>query len=543
MLRWSNVSFPLVMLVLAIAAGCATTAPVDPPEPSELLYEGDDPEQPTSASEQATSASELTTSASEQTTSASEQTTSASEQTGSATAGGPSAKGISDRNIGLSTYRFGLRQAIEWALAQNLSLMNARDRVARSSFNVRAAAAEFEVKITPTADASISGGSGGADAGRGVGLDIAKKTGIGTRLGISGDTTKTGDTHTTGVAFSLTQPLLRGLGRTVNEDSILDAKFNLLSSRRSFVESREDLIVSVVRGFYEIIRQREVLALNEKSAERTRRHLNAAQARERVGLASRIDVLRAEIQLRQAEDNLLVARQGYGDAVDRLRILLGFGPQDDVQIDSDPSYEEFEVGGEMAIFLAMTNRLDLATSRDQIDQARRNLKVAKNNTLPQLDLVFGYQQFGSGATFSDSSDLSESMWSIGLATSTDIWRTAERAGYEQAKLDLAGAERNYRLFKDTVVREVKDALRSMEKNRKRITIQKADMDHAMQKLKLARMKFDRGLADNFDLIDAEEEIIRAETNYISSVTDYIVSQVVVKRAIGTLVERPAHLLR
>ena len=51
------------------------------------------------------------------------------------------------------------------------------------------------------------------------------------------------------------------------------------------------------------------------------------------------------------------------------------------------------------------------------------------------------------------------------------------------------------------------------------------------------------MADNFELIDAEEAIIRAETNYIHAVTDYIVSQVELKKTVGTLVERPMRLLR
>lgn len=456
---------------------------------------------------------------------------------------GPALAKRGGKQIVLTAYRFGLEQAIKWALANNLSLMNSKDQVARAGFNVHSAAAAFEVKIIPGGAASVSGGSSGSETTRGAGIGFTKRTRIGTQVGVSGDTTKIGDTHTTSIGFELTQPLLRGLGRAVNEDGLLDAEFSLLSSERSFLEFQESLILSVVRSFYEIIRQREVLGLNERSAERTGHHLEAAQARERVGLASRIDVLRAEIQLRQAEDNLLVARQAYGDAVDRLRILLGFGPEDDVEIDADLSYEEFEIDPETAMRLAMTNRLDLARARDEIDQQQRNLKVAKNNTLPQLDLVLGYQKFGTGPAFSDSSSLSDSTWTIGLSSSTDIMRTAERARYEQSKLDLAASRRNYQLLKDTVVREVKDALRRLDTSLKRIAIRARDIGHASQKLKLAGMRFDRGLADNFEVIDAEEEIIRAETNRISAVTDYIVSQIEVKRAIGTLIEKPARLLR
>jgi len=260
-----------------------------------------------------------------------------------------------------------------------------------------------------------------------------------------------------------------------------------------------------------------------------------------VGLASRIDVLRGEIQLRQAEDALLSAEQAYGDAVDNLRVLLGFGPQDDVEIDADLAYTDFAIDTDRAIEMAMFNRLDLAQARDEIIEAERNLRVAKNRTLPQLDLVLGYNRYGVGSSFSESSSLSDSSWTIGLSTATDVRRTAERAYYEQSKLDLESRERNNRLMGYNAAREVKDGIRRMEKNRKRIDVQQAEIDQARQKLRLARMKFERGLGDNFDLVTAEEELLRAESNHVAAVTDYIVSQVEVKKAIGTLVEKPERL--
>ena len=448
-----------------------------------------------------------------------------------------------DKTVEIRTYRFGLEQAMQWALGHNLSLATANDNVARSKFNVLAAAAEFEVKIIPNANAGIGGGSSGTSTSRGMGLDLRKTIPFGTTATLSGKTDESAETSSTSVGIQLEQPLLRGLGVEVNKNNLLSAQFGMLASERSFVLYQENLTVSVVRGFYEIIRQRELLALNGKSAERTRGHLEAARARERVGLASRIDVLRAEIQLRQSEDNLLSAQQAYGDAVDRFRIMLGFGPQADVDIDADLSFNEFSVDERQALFLAMSNRLDLAQASDEILEAERYLRLAKNSTLPELNLVVGFTRLGSGSDFAESSNLSDSAWTIGLATSSDVRRTAERARYEQSKFELDARGRSRQLLEDTVVREVKDALRRLEKNRKRIDIQKSETEHAQQKMRLAKMKFDRGLGDNFDLMAAEEEIIRAESNYLAAVTDYIVSQTEFKKAIGTLVERPAHLLR
>jgi outer membrane protein TolC len=436
------------------------------------------------------------------------------------------------------TYRFGLNEAIEWALKHNLSLLNAGDAVAGSKFNITAAAAEFEIKVTPR----ISAAAGSTDRHE-IGVDLAKKLLYGTGLAASGDTTRTDDSQASSLRFSLSQPLLRRFGREYTEDALLDARFGTLAGERSYYEFQENIVVSVVQRFCEIIRQRELLELNRASAERTRQHLRAARAREKIGLASRIDVLRAEIQLRRAQNNYVGAQEAFGDAIDGFRVLLGFGPNDNIQIDTELDYEPMPVDPQAALTAAFTNRVDLAQACDNIDRIERKVRIARSNVMPELDLVLAYERSGSGDSFADSAALDNSTWSVGLATSADLRRTAEKARLEQVKLDLQTHRRSYRLLQDTIAREVNDAIRRLEKNRKRIDIQQTDTEHARQKLRLAQLKFDRGLADNFDLMEAEEDVIRAETSYISAVTDYIVSQAQLKRTLGTLIEKPPHLLR
>ena len=56
-------------------------------------------------------------------------------------------------------------------------------------------------------------------------------------------------------------------------------------------------------------------------------------------------------------------------------------------------------------------------------------------------------------------------------------------------------------------------------------------------LELARVKFRRGLADNFDLIEAETQLRRAQTGLVSSVVSYVVGTYRLRAALGKLVER------
>jgi outer membrane protein TolC len=109
---------------------------------------------------------------------------------------------------------------------------------------------------------------------------------------------------------------------------------------------------------------------------------------------------------------------------------------------------------------------------------------------------------------------------------------------EQNKIAVNGARRLLDLKKDEITREVRFALRLLNRTEDNISIQREQIEQAMGKLELAKIKFSRGLADNFDLIEAESELRSAEIGLVSAVTQYIEGQYRLKAAMGTLIEHP-----
>ena len=98
--------------------------------------------------------------------------------------------------------------------------------------------------------------------------------------------------------------------------------------------------------------------------------------------------------------------------------------------------------------------------------------------------------------------------------------------------------RSKSLQRDEVARQVKSGLRNQRKSEQRIIIQQEQIKQAEGKLELARVKFQHGLANNFDLIEAEMELRRAQTNLLSAVLNYIVGTYRLRGAMGSLLERP-----
>ena len=125
-----------------------------------------------------------------------------------------------------------------------------------------------------------------------------------------------------------------------------------------------------------------------------------------MGLVSKLDVYRAELQASQAQESMLRAEASLDSELERFRTLLGLSPSDPLQpealvLPEDIGADDIEPV-EVLTQRALENRLDLLETRDEVGDARRTASLAKQNLLPQLDLNLGVTQFGTGTTYGNA---------------------------------------------------------------------------------------------------------------------------------------------
>lgn len=433
-----------------------------------------------------------------------------------------------------------LEEAINLALEANRNILDARDGVESARLSIVSAESDFELKFFPVGEAGFTDGSDeDAEESFGAGVGIQKRLPVGTLVTLEPNVQKTAGTYQTRVDASLFQPLLRGLNREFNLSGVHGAEFGARSARRSLYLTRVSTVTSTVRAVYGVIRQRELMRVNDESVSRLKHHAEAARVKEKFGLATPIDVYRAEIELKRSEDNLTSAREAYEDAMDILKVILAFPLEGDIDVSAPLKYSIVHMDEKEATETALNNRVELKQAWDAVKEAERRSRVAKHSILPDLNVTLSLAPFGSSSDF--GAELDEYTWGVSLSSSTDIRRTAERAAYGQSVLDVDAAYRNVSLLRDEVIRETKSALRTLREAEQRIEIQKEQIKNAEGKLRLAQVKFKHGMANNFDLIEAEEQLRQAETNIISVVIDYITGGYDLRAAMGTLLEQPAGL--
>ncbi|MFH2043010.1 MAG: TolC family protein [Acidobacteriota bacterium] len=427
-----------------------------------------------------------------------------------------------------------LEEAINRALQANRTIADAVDDVSRSRFSLTAARADFELKIIPEVFLDLTG----EDREAGGAVSLVKQLSTGTRVTVSPIVQKSGGEVETGLDVSLTQPLLRGVSPVYNLLGVHQADYFLRSTERELYLTQMNVVLSVVYAVYNVVRQREILGLHRASFDRSLGYAEAAAVKQKMGMATAIDVYRANIKLKQAESLLISSRDGYQDALDTLRILLAMPLDQAVEVSAPLSYSYLALDADETLEIAMERRIEIEQYGDMIANLEQQSRAAGHGLLPDVDLTVRYSSRGRNADLGESVRANTGSVEVGLATTGASSRTREKALFEQSKIAVNGARRLLELKRDEITREVRFALRLLQRTEENIAIHRDQIEQAKGKLELAKVKFSRGMADNFDLIEAESELRSAEINLVSAVIQYIEGQYHLKAAVGTLIERP-----
>jgi outer membrane protein len=427
-----------------------------------------------------------------------------------------------------------LAQAVGLALKKNYGLLTSADSLRSSQINYSAARAQFYPQLIPSYQRASGQSSFGLEAsqrlpwtGGSLTASASLRTLPDTDLAV---------TRSTGMQFVLRQPLLRGFGPNAAYYGLRNSRRAQESRERSFELDRQRLAVDVSRSFYQIIQQRQLLAVARQSLKRSENLLKASEARLQVGLVSKLDVFRAELQASQAQDAMVRSQAGLETALEQFRVLLGLSPTEPLEpevVELDARLEDDAEPLETLLGRAIARRLELQEGRDQIEDAQRSASLARQNLLPQLDLNLGFTQGGLGTTFANAFNADRRV-NVFFSASYPVERSSERANKAVAEIEVEARSRGVRQQELQIEGEVRAALRELERIRKSVELQKKGVEVAEQQRRLATLRYQRGLASNFDVVDAEGSLVLARSALVNLLTSYQVARIELMRVTGGL---------
>lgn len=435
---------------------------------------------------------------------------------------------------------FTLEKSINLALRAQKPLGNALSAVDLSEINIMLAESEFDLKIFPRAEAGYAGGAKGKNGlTLGGGIDISKKFSPGTIVTVSPSLLKTADNYQSNLRFLVSQPLLRGFGSDFTLDNLMGAQYANRTARGNLYLSKIRLILQTIQNVFEIAKQDKMMELNKMSLERIKKFHASTTLKQKIGLGDTLDVYRAEIELKHAEDNYNQSLDQLQEAKDNLRDLLGLPADFPFEVQVAIEYHPIDLNLSKAAEIALQNRIEMDLANDQVAESIRLERLAKKSMKPELNLVVDYTSFGYDEALTGSfTGKRENKWGIGFTTSTDFNQTAACAAYQQSQYATKDSKRNVEQVRDGIILEVKRSLRSLKRAREKITLQEEQIKNARQEYQYAYLKFQHGYANNFDVIQAEKNLRHAEAMLLSAVIEHKTGEYYLLATLGTLADKP-----
>jgi len=252
-------------------------------------------------------------------------------------------------------------------------------------------------------------------------------------------------------------------------------------------------------------------------------------------LGTEFDILRAQVQVSDANQTLTTARSQQSFARRRLVQLLSLAQTVEVKA-ADPIKPagSWQLSLPQTIILALQNRAEL-----QQQVARRNISeqqqiVALASERPQVNVFANYNLID---LYNDGTGPADGL-SLGARLRWDFYDGgAARARAAQQRVNIAIAENQFADARNQVRLQVEQAYFNLNSNRENIQTAELALQQALRSLDLARLRFNAGVGNQTDVINAQSELTRARANRLQAIVDYNRSLASLQRAISNLSPR------
>jgi outer membrane protein TolC len=348
---------------------------------------------------------------------------------------------------------------------------------------------------------------------------------VASAFGISQDTVSHRLNGTVGVNYNVFTSGRRSANVRVAENQLRIAEADL----NRVIQAVQ---LDVISAYYNTQSADEQVRIQQKSVENNQRSLQDTSALERAGVGTKFDVLQAEVQLANAQQDLLDAEANQRIARRELARQLNFSDTLDLTA-ADPikPAPDWNKSIEESVLMALRNRSELDIRKLQREVARDQAKATLANLGPQVRVFANYDLFddltatgGVAMGYRFGAVLSMNLFDGGVA----------RAQAKQRLADAALAESRFEQDSDQIRFEVEQAYINLESRREQIDTASLAVESATEALRLARLRLSAGVGTQLEVIRAEDDLVRAEVNQLLAVIGYNQSLASLQRAINGL---------
>jgi HAE1 family hydrophobic/amphiphilic exporter-1 len=478
--------------------------------------------------------------------------------------------------------RLGLEDAILLTLLNNSDVNVDRAQFDLSQFAVQRARAPFDplfvAGFTPTRSTSPSASSlNGASTlstlnqASTTGFSQTFQSGTGVSVGMTSTRFTTNSSFatvnpsfTSGLTFSVSQPLLRRFGFFTNRAPIIIAQRGVRQSRANFESQLNDTVQRVINQYWDVVQARKTLEVLKKSLELAEASYQRDKRALELGALPPLDIYRSESQVAQRKVPVIQAEYSLKQSENTLRQTIGAdldaraGALDlELTEPADTNGKLEIVDLQESLANALKNRPEIEAQNQQLAIDDTNAKLAANNLRPDVNFSASYTSSGLGGmvfdnstgtpvlvsnggfgdSFSQLGGFSFPTYSMSLQLRFPIRNSAAAADLGTALVSKRRSIYQMRGLQQTIVTEVKNAVHDLEQAELVITAAQESRDLAAKNLAAEERKYQLGAQTIFFVLDAQNQLSQAEQSLVQAQISYQKALAGVDHSTGSLLAK------
>lgn len=397
-----------------------------------------------------------------------------------------------------------LDECIEIALTENTTLAKAREDLRGADADVMSGWSGVLPHVSAGATASDN-------------LEVTEGTGIESE-GLTG-------------SISLSQTLIDGSTFA----RISGAHRSRTAAELSLEFTRREIVFQTKQAYYGLLRAVQLRDVQDEAVELAREQLRKTQSLFDLGSASKSDLLKAQVQIGEAELAFIAVDKAAEIARAGLALTLGIDVTTEIEA-VDPQEDDLEEEiTDFDIEAAISSRPDIKAWEESVVAAGRSLLASKAGRWPELNLAMSYsRRVGSqslGDLFEDASDNYTRSTSVSL--SLPIFNgLATKASIDGSKSLLRSYEISLRNARLSAAYEIESARLSAEEGRRSVEVAGQSVLQAEEDLRVSEERFRLRAASMLELIDARIAYSRARAELVDARFNYEIAKAELKLALG-----------
>lgn len=308
------------------------------------------------------------------------------------------------------------------------------------------------------------------------------------------------------------------------------ARETMGASRANSLSTREQVILLVVSQYIGTLRAVANVQASQSRVELAQALYDQAADLQKEGVGTGIDTLRANVELQNEKQRLIQAETDRETSLYGLSRLLNLDPRQPIELgDSLSFFDTPQPEVETSLGLALAERQEWKALESQIKAAGSQKKAAQFSRLPSLRFDGDFAYVGTSGNTTLPTYTYQASVNLPIFTGGRIHAQIVRADLEIRKLGQQQAD-----LRNQIALDVKTALLNLNSARNEVQVANLGVVLSKEEVDQARDRFKAGVANNIEVIQAQDALSRANDNQIAALYRFNQARADLARSIGQM---------